>query len=186
MPPRNIKPVALAVDGLLVHREALAVYVNGFNAYPEGFTFTVNSLRDHPYPRDVRAPGFQHANPFGRHGHRGEPESPEERERALRIGVRFGDGAASVAESHGGWLGVDRPLAPPTITSHSGGGSESEWTQNFWVWGIPETGDVELFYSWSAEAVPDSHLVIDGDALREAAARAATLWPEPGDEDLTG
>ena len=186
MPPRNIKPVALAVDGLLVRREALAVYVNGFNAYPEGFTFMVTSLRDQPYPRDVRAPGFQHANPFGRHGNGMRRALPEDRESVLRIGVRFADGASTVAESHGGRLGVDRPLAPPTISSHSGSGSESEWKENFWVWGIPEAGDIELTYSWSAEAVPDSHLVIDGDALREASARAVTLWPEPGDEDLTG
>jgi hypothetical protein len=185
MPPRGVKPVALAVDGLLVHREALALYANGFNAYPAGFSFALTSVRDHPYPRDVRAPDFRPANPFGSRRPRGEPGSREELLSVLRVGVRFTDGGSVFAANHGAWRGVDHPLEPPTITSYSGSGTESEWVERFWVWGVPAGGDVELAYSWPAEDVPDSSLLIDGDALREAAARAVTLWGEPGDEEST-
>ena len=64
-------------------------------------------------------------------------------------------------------------------------GTESEWVEKFWVWGVPADGDAELVYSWPAEDLPESSLPIDGDLLRDAAARAVTLWAEPGDEDLT-
>jgi len=182
-PARNIMPVALAVDGILVQRTDMAVYVNGFNVYPNGFTLTVNALRKQVEYHGRDDPRVQHANPFGSHGFRGEPDAAEELARVLRIGVRFGDGRSAVAEGFSAWRGEpDAPPVPPVINVSSGHGSENEWTQGFWVWGIPEEGDIELIYSWPAEAVPESRFELDGAAVRNAAARVVTLWDEPEDE----
>jgi hypothetical protein len=183
-PGRNVKPVALAVDGILVRREELAVYVNDFNVYPSGFTLTITTLRrqragaggwDGHSPRDP--------SPFGPRRNRGGGGAAEEVEGVLRFGVRFADGRSGVLEGLGAWrgesgLGDGEPPAAPVVSTHSGHGNESEWVQGLWVWGIPEEGDVELIYSWLAESVPESRFLLDGDVLRDAAARAVTLWDE--------
>lgn len=180
-PGRNVKPVALAVDDILVRREELAVYVNDFSVYPNGFTLTITTLRR----QQAGAGGWDghpghHPNPFGPRRNRGGGGSAEELEGIFRFGVRFADGRSGAFEGLGAWRGevVEAPAAP-FVSMHAGHGNESEWVQGLWVWGIPEEGDVELIYSWLAEAVPESRVVVDGDVLRDAAARAVTLWDEP-------
>jgi hypothetical protein len=187
-PGRNVKPVALAVDDILVRRGELAVYVNGFSVYPNGFTLTITTLRrQQAGAGGWDGHGLHHPNPFGPRRSRGGGGSAEEVEGIFRFGVRFADGRSGALEG----LGVGRgesvePPAAPVISMHSGHGNESEWVQGLWIWGIPEEGDVELIYSWPAESVSESRLEIDGDVLRDAAARAVTLWdeadePEEGD-----
>lgn len=182
MPARNVKPVALAFDAILVQREELAVYVNGVNVYPNGFTLTVSSLRRQSESAGLRDSRIHDPNPFGGHRHRGLAAAAEDVAGVLRLGVRFADGRSGVVEGFGVWRGDAEPSAPPTVSLHSGHGNESEWVQGLWVWGIPEAGDVDVVYSWVAEAVPESRLGLDGDVLREAATRAVTLWDEPEDE----
>ena len=177
-PGRNVKPVALALDGILVQRDELAVYVNGFNVYPDGFTLTVNTLRRQPESAVWEDPRSHHPNPFGPRRYRGATASAEELEGVLRFGVRFADGRSGVAEGLGAWRGEVGPPSQPAISMHSGHGNESEWVQGLWVWGLPDEGDVELVYSWGAEAVPESRFELSGDVVREAAARAVTLWDE--------
>jgi hypothetical protein len=48
------------------------------------------------------------------------------------------------------------------------------------IYGLPDEGDVTLFYQWLEFEVPESSVVIDGDALRAAAERATVLWEHPG------
>jgi hypothetical protein len=188
MPDRNVKPVALAFDAILVRREELAVYVNGVNVYPNGFTLTITTLRRQTESAGPREPGSRNPNPFGSHHYRGVPASTEDLEGVLRLGVRFADGRSAVADGIGMWRGDDEPSGPPTVNAHSGHGNESEWVQGLWVWGIPEAGDVDVVYSWAAEAVPESRFELDGDVIREAATRAVTLWDDSeydheGDDD---
>jgi hypothetical protein len=187
-PGRNVKPVALAVDDILVRREELAVYVGDFSIYPNGFTLTVTTLRR---PR-LGSGGWDghpahHPNPFGPRRGRGGVGPAEEPEELLRFGVRFADGRSAAVEGLGAWRGDGgrdvEPPTPPVVSMHSGHGNESEWVQGLWVWGIPEQGDVELIYSWLAESVPESRVEVDGDAVRAAAARAVTLWDEPDDPE---
>lgn len=184
-PGRNVKPVALGVDGILVQHSELAVYVNGVNVYPDGFTLTVNTLRRQTESAGWEDPRHRHPNPFGPRRHRGgsaAAASAEEFEGVLRIGVRFADGRGGVVRGFGEWREEVEPPVPPVVSMHSGHGNESEWNQGLWVWGIPEEGDVELVYSWLAEEVPESRFELDGDVVREAASRAVTLWDEPEDE----
>ena len=187
MPGRNVKPVALAFDAILVQREKLAMYVNGVNVYPNGFTLTVNTLRRQSESAGSQDPVSRSPNPFGSRHYRGVAAPAEDLEGVLRLGVRFADGRSAVAEGHGVWRGDAEPSAPPTVNAFSGHGNESEWVQGLWVWGVPEEGDVDVVYSWVDEDVPESRFGLDGDVLREAATRAVTLWDEPeyehGDDD---
>jgi hypothetical protein len=183
-PERKVVPCALAVDAVLLRNATKALYVNGFDVYPYGFAFLVNTLLRESAVGEVRSRSFlRTANPFdGLSPRGGEPPAPQEIERAFRIGVRFADGRSAEVEGRGGWRDGTRPPEPPSVGMTSGHGSEGEWTQGLWVWGIPEAGDVEVVYRWPAEQVADSSLTLDGDLLRDAAARAVTLWDESDDE----
>lgn len=185
-PQHNILPVALPVDAVLIRNDTKAVYVNGLDVYPHGFTFIINTLIRRPNVGAVRRqPGSfgRMANPFaGLSPRGGEPPTPEEIEQAFRIGVRYGDGRAAEVEGHGRSRGGTRPSEQPLVSLTSGHGSESEWTQGLWAWGIPEAGDVELTYRWPAEQVYESSVTLAGDLLRDAAAHAVILWDEPEDE----
>jgi hypothetical protein len=192
-PQRNILPVALPVDAVLLHNDAKALYANGFDVYPHGFAFMVNTViraSDAGAVHGRQAPFRRTANPFAGLAPRGgEATTPEEVEQAFRIGVRYGDGRACEVQGHGRRLGETRPSEPPLLSLTSGHGGESEWTQGLWAWGIPESGDVELVYRWPAEHLRESSVIVGGDLLRDAAAHAVTLWELPedrGDGDARG
>lgn len=185
-PQHIVMPIALAVEAVLVRNATKAVYVNGFDVYPYGFACTVTTLiRRSGVGASSRRPQpfVRTANPFaGLSPRGGEPPTPEEIEQALHIGVRYADGRTAEVQGRGDWRGATRPPEQPLISVTSGHGSENEWVQGLWAWGIPEAGDIELVYRWPAEHVSESSVILDGDLLRSAAARAVTLWDEPEDE----
>ncbi|HEX4791423.1 MAG TPA: hypothetical protein VH372_23375 [Actinospica sp.] len=181
-PGSNVAPAALVVDGLLVHRPALAVFLNGIDVYPHGFTVGVTVLR-----RRVRGRrfGVHEDNPFGPHWLRGT-EQVADPERYLRFGVQFADGRGASAQYGSRRSDRDSPPAQPYMTPHGGHGGVGDWEQNYWIWGLPEHGGVSLVYSWLAENVPESRFELGGDELRAAAGRAVRLWTEPDEDDVAG
>jgi hypothetical protein len=179
-PGRNVVPGTFAVDGLLVRRPEFAVFANDFRVYPYGFEFAVTVLR-HPWRPDEEQ-DLRTASPFGNHFRRGHDDP--ERGRHLRLGVRFADGRD--AATGPGLIPPRTPSPqprPPHIHMRGGHGSNRLWQQTLWVWDLPREGDIDLLYIWPAKDVPASQLTLDGDALREAAGRAVTLWEEPEQED---
>jgi hypothetical protein len=165
-------------DGLLVRRSALAVFLSGVSVYPNGFAFEVTALRRRVAGRHFDA---VEENPFGgRWGHVGERA---ESERLLRFGVEYADGRGAVPDLDMRRLTRDTAPEPPFMTRRGGHGGQGEWEQHYWVWGLPEQGDVSLVYSWLAEEVAESRFELGGDALRAAAGRAVRLWNEAEDDE---
>ena len=183
-PARNVMPTALPVDRLLLRRPELAVFVSLLQVYPRGFEFDVNVLR-----RRTADGGFDtlEDHPFARHRPpQPNPLAPGAAEPGsfLNLGVRYADGRSAVSDGRPRPpFGNADPPTPPVISPRGGRGSPGERWQSFWVWGLPEAGDIEIVYSWSAEEVSESVLSLDGDAVREAAQRAVTLWEEPTGEE---
>ena len=167
-PARNVMPAALPIDRLLLRRPELAVFVSLLQVYPRGFEFDVNVLQ-----RRTADGGFDTLAPgAAEHGS------------LLNLGVRYADGRSAVSDGRlRPPFGDADPPTPPVISPRGGGSSPGERWQSFWVWGLPEAGDIEIVYSWSAEEVSESVLSLDGDAVREAAQRAVTLWEEPTGEE---
>jgi len=95
----------------------------------------------------------------------------------VRFGIQFPDGGRATN------LDTDR-ARPDSYRPESGlrtqGGSSSggEASQRFSAWPLPASGDVVLVCEWPAYGIAESRLIIDGDALRAAAARAQPVWPD--------
>jgi hypothetical protein len=64
------------------------------------------------------------------------------------------------------------------LTAQGGSGSAYAWDQNFWVHPLPPDGPVTLVASWLEHGVTETRADLDGTAMRAAAARAVTLWPD--------
>jgi hypothetical protein len=176
----RVIPVTVEWDRVLIDKPRLAAYVGGLRVFPSGFamelTATVrpdgSGLRDLRLERRVN---FQsHSDPRMR-------VTPDELAAMFRVGVQFADGRqAAVGPSSLVGLLVD-PRAELPLAQFAGGG----WTLglahvNLRVHGIPEQGDVTLFSQWLEFGVAEASVVIDGDTLRAAAARATVLWEHPG------
>lgn len=63
----------------------------------------------------------------------------------------------------------------------SSGGSHRRWDGKFWVHPLPPEGPVTIVAEWLKHQVAETRMDLDGGAIRAAAERAVTLWPEePG------
>lgn len=67
-----------------------------------------------------------------------------------------------------------------------GGGSSRSQDWDFWVHPLRPDGPVTLFGSWVQHGIPESRAVLDGTAIRSAAGRAVTLWPEEPESEPGG
>jgi hypothetical protein len=95
----------------------------------------------------------------------------------VRFGVLF-PGGVKVTNLDDLWpLSPDATEAMHGMSPRGGSGSEGEVDQEFWIWPLPETGDLTLVCDWPAYDIAESHFVIDGDRLRQAAVRSPPVWP---------
>jgi hypothetical protein len=96
----------------------------------------------------------------------------------VRFGVQFPDGAKVTNFDYSWPPSPDATEPMHGMDSGAGGGSDSDASQQFWIWPIPETGDLTLVCEWPAYGIPESRLTIDGDVIRDAAARSLPVWAD--------
>ena len=165
--PDTVVPGSVPAEVMLIRTDEVAVAVGSVRAYPCGFEFTV-------HVRWRRAEDeFGYRDPFERRQHpRGAPRPGD----ALRLGVLDAVGRrTSTTARHP----VPRDDPPSLVMEQGGGGGgDRSWDMNFWVYPLPPEGPVTLVASWLQQGVPETRAELDGAAIREAAARAVTLWPE--------
>lgn len=82
-------------------------------------------------------------------------------------------------DSTGPWPGPGEDVAPGTLVMMGGGavGSQYNWHSWCWVHPLPPPGPVVFGVAWPSYDVPETHVEIEGALIREAAARAISLWP---------
>jgi hypothetical protein len=134
-----------------------------------------------PYPGVVvihEASGLNdniRSDPFEWHRpRRGTPGDDDQ----LRLGILYADGRRAAT------TGV--PCRPPeddddgrlVLQQGGGGGSSCSQDWDFWVHPLPPGGPVTLVGSWVEHGIAESRAELDGAAIRAAAGRAVTLWPE--------
>jgi hypothetical protein len=95
-----------------------------------------------------------------------------------RLGLLYADGRRG-ATTGGHWR-PDRDDDPGRLVLEDGssGGTARRWDGNFWVHPLPPAGPVTFVASWPEYGVAETRAVLDGTAIRAAAARAVILWPE--------
>jgi hypothetical protein len=166
-PPGNELPASVTLDLVLARTDELALFVHSGRAYTRGFAFSVGLTRRHP-PEDGHDP-----TAVWHPGRRGGFED------TLRFGVAFADGRKATIFDRHPWRGDPEHRETPDIVllQRGGGGGGSTWDVTFWLWPLPPEGPVAFVAEWPAEAVALTRVELDSAVVRDAAARAVTLWP---------
>jgi hypothetical protein len=71
------------------------------------------------------------------------------------------------------------------LRQRGGGGGESAWNYDFCIHPLPPPGPVTVIASWLAHDITETRAELDGDAIRAAAGRAVTIWPDDPDPEST-
>ncbi len=155
---------------MLIRTEQVSVAIGSIRAYPAGFEFTL-----HTRLRHEDESGHGGADPLEPHGPWRGRQVPGE---VLRLGLMYADGRRTVAAAA-------RPLGddaadPGRLVMLEGwsSGSPRRWDGEFWVYPLPPEGPVTFVASWPKYGVIETRVELGGAAIREAAGRAVTLWPE--------
>jgi len=168
LPPDGVIPGTAATQLSLIATDEVAVAISGLRAYPNGFEFTIHALgRREDFPWGI-SPTDSISDPRTR-------QAPE---KALRLGVLYADGRRAK-------LASDRPhpLAEDdhkylTFLEVGRRGTDRQWTGDFWVHPLPADGPVTFVASWLLYEVAETRAELDSSAIREAAGRATSAWPD--------
>jgi hypothetical protein len=107
----------------------------------------------------------------------GEPGDPIPGE-LLRFGLTWPDGGRATNLDDWGRSWPDATEPAHGLESHSGGGSDREYSQEYWAWPLPGSGPLGLVVEWPAFGIDETTASVDGDLLLAAAARARPVWPD--------
>lgn len=148
--------VPVSVDVEPVRTDRLAITMDQFRAFPEGFKADLLAIARPGHTVDERGMNPDRTMGPGR----------------LRIGLELSDGRR-------GYLTRDMVNGGAfAIRSRGGGGSPFHIRQRLWVHAVPGPGHMDLFVAWADEDVPESRLIIPTDEIIEAISRVAPIWTD--------
>jgi hypothetical protein len=161
---------AVPLELLVARSDQAAVVVRNLVAYHDGFGFVMEAFL-HPsvkLGRRRRGPSIFH-DPYS--------DGPLDDE-TLRFGISWPDGGrATNLDFRGrGWQDATEPAHG--LESGSGGGSDREYSTNYWAWPLPAEGDLRFLAEWPAFDIPETAASLDARLLADAATRAFAVWPE--------
>jgi hypothetical protein len=168
-PPHNVLPGVVPAELIVAETDQTVVAVTALCVYPTGIGFTLSLRLRHLSSRER----WRYASLFGYGLPEGEP-LPDE---LVRFGVQFADGRKAT--------NLDRrppadsePEGPVLIEQGGSGYGSPAWDTEEWLWPLPPPGPLTFVCEWPGRGIGLSRAEVDGDAIRQAAARAVTLWPE--------
>jgi hypothetical protein len=165
------------VEEIIGASEQAAIGVRRIVAYPDGFQLDVVAWVRKPERRRRRRFLMSHGIMLQDHGYGYRDEDGTVAKDLVRFGVQFPDGGKVTNLDRGpGWPDATEPMHG--MSGRGGSSSDSEAEQDFWIWPVPESGDIELVCEWPGYGIGDSRLTISGDELRAAAGRARLVWPQ--------
>lgn len=172
-------PASVHAEVVLIRTEQVAVAVGSVRAYPNGFEFTLHiRLR-----REAESSWAGHSDPFERHRpRRGTPWNDDQ----LRLGILYADGRRAATTGVHYRPPADDDDGRLVLQQGGGGGSSCSQDWDFWVHPLPPDGPVTLVGSWVEHSIAESRAELDGAAIRAAAGRAVTLWPEEPESEPGG
>jgi hypothetical protein len=155
-------PVARAL--VLARSDKAVVGVSGLLAHPNGFELALTYMLQH------RDPTASWPHPTQLH----DQPSPEH---FLRFGLLYSDGTKMTNLNPGWYDDADPPTA--LLQPAGGSGSDQRWDDRYWVWPLPPSGEMTFVCEWPAYGITETRVSMDAKLIREAAAGAIQLWPEP-------
>jgi hypothetical protein len=165
----------IPLEVLLARSGKAAVAVRGLIAYPDGFEFSLCTWL-HPTVAARRRRSRHLPMVLGPWEVEPGEELPPE---FLRFGVQFPDGATATNLDDGQWrLSPDATEPLHGLESHSGGGTDLEYSQTYWAWPLPGPGDFSFVVEWPAYDIAEAQYRLDTELVRVAAERARPVWPE--------
>ena len=159
---------------MLIRTELAAVAIGSVRAYPNGFEFTLHTRLRH---EDETGPGA--ADPLEQHGRWRGRREPD----VLRLGVMYADGRRTATTAGHPFFDDDADDGRLVLLQGGGGGDGRRWDAEFWVHPLPPEGPVTFVASWPKHGVAETRVELDGAAIRAAAQRAVTLWPQEPEFD---
>jgi len=165
-PPDNELPSSFLLDVVLARTNELAIFAHSGRAYERGFEFALalqmRERRDHRMMRWHGGPGATFDD------------------EVLRFGIAFADGRkATTFDAHQWRADPERPVTPDIVLmQRGGGGGGSSWDFRFWAWPLPPEGPLEFVVEWPSEGIALTRVGVDSAVVRDASARAETLWPD--------
>jgi hypothetical protein len=167
MRPDEVIPGAVPGESLLARTGQAAVALGSVRAYPNGFEFTL-----HVRTRKVSEFGIG-ADPFEqRRRWLGQQDQDH-----LRLGILYADGRRA-ATTGSPWPADDAGDEQLILMPDGSSADDHRWDGDFWVHPLPPDGPVTFVVSWPRHDVAETRVELDGTAIREAAGRAVSLWPE--------
>jgi hypothetical protein len=163
------------VEVLLAQSDAAAVALRSIVAFPDGFEFTLDVWVRHPVARQKRWP-YRGTILLDASEVNDDEPLPDE---FLRFGIQFPDGARISNLDRPAWeLSPDATEPQHGMNSSSGGGSDLQYSQQWWAWPIPDSGTIAFVCEWPAYGIDETRVELDAALLREAANRAQPVWPD--------
>ncbi|MFD1504600.1 hypothetical protein FE374_06010 [Georgenia yuyongxinii] len=75
---------------------------------------------------------------------------------------------------------VDWAPDHPVLARRSGVSHADRAERDYWLWPLPPPGPLRVVCRWPARDIETTVGDLDADVIRDAAARARPLWPDPG------
>jgi hypothetical protein len=172
-PPDNEFPASVGLAVLLGRTDDAAVGITDVDAFSTGFQFTLAVRLRRPRPQ--LAPGGL-SMLVSSHIHPGIEIPVADR---LLLGIEYAGGRRASTlhdmrmEGPGAMAGAEQLVLVQT----GGGGGDQCVDQGFWVAPLPPEGPVVFVLAWPGFGIPESRRVLDGAAIRAAAASSRILWP---------
>jgi hypothetical protein len=165
-PANNILGIVVPLNIVLAQSPRAAVTLGSIIAYPDGFEFDYL----------IRSTSEELGQSLAESLHRRYTgtDLPDD---LFRVGIEFADGTRVTSIGSGLPYGSTETGAPAMVP-RGGGGNFQRWQGNWWVTPLPPAGRLELVCEWPAAGIELTRVELDAAAIRDAAARAVTLWED--------
>ncbi len=159
-PPQDEIPGSVGIDLGLASSDNAVVYVVRPASYGDALVFDTIAVCRIDADKSVANQMFPADIPEG---------NPDD---FLRLAIEFADGRR-VSNVDDGEFDNPPEIALWQVSGQDGGGY---YLYEWYLWPLPEEGDLVFVCEWPALGIPEHRTTMSGEAVRSAALRARNLW----------